>query len=93
MEKTEPIKRSPQLAPLSREHHDGLLFVWKIRQGLQNNTDVLTIADFILWYDEQHLKTHFETEEKLLPPFFPAGDLLFSRCNRNMRRSAGCFRR
>ena len=25
-----PIKRSEQLAPLSRDHHEGLLFVWKI---------------------------------------------------------------
>ena len=29
-----PIKRSKQLAPLSREHHDGLMYVWKIREVL-----------------------------------------------------------
>ena len=33
-----PIKRSKQLSPLSREHHDGLLFAWKIRQGFENGT-------------------------------------------------------
>ena len=36
MEEIKPLKRSKELAPLSREHHDGLLFAWKIKQGLAN---------------------------------------------------------
>ena len=40
MEEIKPLKRSKELAPLSREHHDGLLFAWKIKQGLANGTPI-----------------------------------------------------
>ena len=36
---TKPLKRNPNLVPLSREHHYGLLFCWKLKQGLANGTD------------------------------------------------------
>ena len=72
MEKIKPIKRSPQLAPLSREHHDGLLFAWKIRQGLKNNTPSSTLRRYTIWYWKYHTKTHFFQEEKILLPYMPA---------------------
>ena len=71
MEKGQPIKRSPQLAPLSREHHDALLYVWKIRQGLKNNTPVNTLRRFTLWYWKEHTRPHFFQEEKILLPYIP----------------------
>jgi hemerythrin-like domain-containing protein len=71
-EKSGPIKRSTQLAPLSREHHDGLLFVWKIKQGLQNNTSIDTLCKYSLWYWRHHIKPHFYQEEKILIPCMPA---------------------
>ncbi len=64
-----PIKRSEQLAPLSREHHDGLLFCWKIRQGLGNGTPVSTLQEFVLWYWRSHLQHHFKQEESILLPY------------------------
>ena len=73
---TPPIKRSEQLAPLSREHHDGLLFAWKIRQGLKNGTDLSTIGRFVQWYWQAHLQHHFEQEEAAFVPAIPAGDVL-----------------
>ena len=72
-EDPQPIKRSPQLAPLSREHHDGLLFAWKIKQGIANRTSAETMAACAKWYWRNHIKPHFFQEEKILMPYMPAG--------------------
>lgn len=78
-EEIQPIKRSPQLAPLSREHHEGLLLVWKILQGLKYNVDPVRIQKYILWYWESHIKPHFYQEEKILQPYFPPENELLKR--------------
>ncbi|HEX7902494.1 MAG TPA: hypothetical protein VF487_01350 [Chitinophagaceae bacterium] len=70
MEK-KPIKRSPQLAPLSREHHEALLFVWKIRQGLKFEVSCDKLREFTLWFWKGHIKQHFFQEEKILLPYLP----------------------
>jgi hemerythrin-like domain-containing protein len=69
----QPIKRSPQLAPLSREHHEALLFIWKIRQGLKNGASIDKLRAYSLWYWKEHIKAHFFQEEKILLPYMPAG--------------------
>lgn len=66
MEEMKPIKRSKELAPLSREHHDGLLFAWKIKQGLANDTPLQTLANYTRWYWNNHLEFHFNSEENVL---------------------------
>jgi hemerythrin-like domain-containing protein len=71
-EETKPIKRSVQLAPLSREHHDGLLFAWKIKQGLENNTPLELLRKYSMWYWRHHIKPHFYQEEKILLAHLPA---------------------
>ena len=71
---TKPLKRSKELAPLSREHHDGLLFVWKIRQGLNNNTPLDTLRNYTIWFWTNHIKPHFADEEKVLVQFLPANN-------------------
>ena len=76
---TAPIKRSKQLAPLSREHHEGLLFAWKISQGLANHTALDTLRSFVLWYWKHHIKPHFYQEEKILSPHMPPGHPLLVR--------------
>ncbi len=63
-----PIKRSSELAPLSREHHEGLLFVWKIRQGLLLQIDHERLARFVQWFYTVIIVPHFEIEEKVLIP-------------------------
>lgn len=72
MSEIKPIKRSVQLQPLSREHHEGLLFVWKIRQGLSNKTPLEKLKNYTGWYWRHHIRPHFFQEEKLLMPFMPA---------------------
>jgi hemerythrin-like domain-containing protein len=71
MNETTPIKRSEELQPLSREHHDGLLFVWKLRQGLKKGISNERLRDFGNWYWKHHIRGHFYQEEVLLLPFFP----------------------
>lgn len=76
MEEIKPIKRSKELAPLSREHHDGLLYAWKIKQGLANGTPVETLCNYTRWFWSNHIKPHFKDEEKVLVKFLPAGNPL-----------------
>ena len=76
MEEIKPIKRSKELAPLSREHHDGLLYAWKIKQGLANGTPVETLCNYTRWFWSNHIKPHFKDEEKVLIKFLPAGNPL-----------------
>ena len=81
-EEVKPIKRSVELAPLSREHHDGLLFVWKLKEGLKKNVSVERLRKFTFWFWQQHIKPHFYQEEKILSPHLSATDPLLTRMNR-----------
>ena len=71
-----PIKRSKSLVPLSKDHHEGLLIVWKIRQGQKNHVTEKRIADFVSHAFTKHLQPHFLEEEELLFSKLPAGDEL-----------------
>jgi hypothetical protein len=64
-----PIKRSIELTPLSREHHEGLLFSWKIKQGLEKNIETTRISAFVGWFWKEELCQHFNKEEDILLPF------------------------
>jgi len=79
MENAKPIKRSEQLAPLSREHHDGLLFAWKIRQGIANHTPLEQMRNYAMWFWRNHIKPHFFQEEKILLPHLPQDNSLRQR--------------
>ena len=76
MEEIKPLKRSKELAPLSREHHDGLLFAWKIKQGLANGTLIETLCNYTRWFWSNHIKPHFKEEEKVLVKFLPEDNAL-----------------
>ena len=79
METRQPLKRSKELSPLSREHHDGLQFVWKIRQGLANKTALGRLKDFTIFYWQQHVKPHFFHEEQVLSKFIPEDNKLLKQ--------------
>ena len=74
-----PIKRSTQLAPLSREHHEGLLFAWKLRQGIAKNIEPMRMISFVQWFWHQHLNLHFKKEELFLPPVLSTGHPLMQQ--------------
>lgn len=71
-----PIKRSKNLVQLSKDHHEGLLVVWKIRQGLRNVINNERIAHFVLYAFDTHLEPHFIEEEELLFDKLPDNDQL-----------------
>jgi iron-sulfur cluster repair protein YtfE (RIC family) len=67
-----PIKRHISLQPLSREHHQGLLLSWKIREGLRRKLEPERIKRYVIWFWQQHLLPHFNAEENDLFPLLPA---------------------
>ena len=79
MEDRKPIKRSEQLAPLSREHHEGLLYGWKIKQGISFGTEVKVMADYTSWFWDNHLKQHFMAEEAAFSQKLFANDDMVER--------------
>lgn len=60
------MKRHESIVVFSRDHHFGLLFCWKIRQGLKKNVAPERIQPYINYFWESHLRQHFEEEEKFL---------------------------
>ena len=72
--KIKPTRRSKELAPLSRLHHTGLLFTWKVRQGLSNGTEPDTLRKYVLWTWQHRIKPHFFQEEKILLPYLNTDD-------------------
>ena len=71
-----PIKRHQALVSFSKEHHFGLLLVWKIRQGLANAVSAERISRYVLFFFNEDLKIHFKEEEELLFSKLPAIDTL-----------------
>ena len=59
MKDTNLIKRSKELAPLSPDHHEGLLFVWKIKQGLANKASFETLRNYSFLVLEQSSRLSF----------------------------------
>lgn len=61
------MKRNKNLIPLSREHHYGLLFCWKIQQGIKKGVSYYRIRDYVNFFWKSHLEKHFATEDEALP--------------------------
>ncbi len=78
MEK-KPIKRHKALQPLSRQHHFGLLFSWKLRKGFAKNIDLSRLVAFSKWFYENEIKEHFADEEKYLFPILDSENELIIR--------------
>ncbi|HEY9185860.1 MAG TPA: hemerythrin domain-containing protein [Salegentibacter sp.] len=66
--KNKPIKRHKAIQPLSREHHQGLLLCWKIGKGFEKDIEPERMMNYLAWFWENHLKLHFEIEEKYVFP-------------------------
>lgn len=75
MEKT-PIKRNENIVPLSRDHHHGLLFVWKLRQGIRHGAAPERMAPYVAYFWTDHLAPHFREEEELLFNHAPENELV-----------------
>ena len=65
MEK-KPVKRSEYIVELSRDHHAGLLFSWKIREGIKRKVSADRLLKYLNFFWKGHLNAHFREEEALL---------------------------
>jgi iron-sulfur cluster repair protein YtfE (RIC family) len=71
-----PIKRNQAIVSFSKDHHFGLLLVWKIRQGLKKAVSAERICNYILFFFKTDLKKHFNDEEQLLFCKLPVDDVM-----------------
>ena len=71
-----PIKRHQALVSFSKDHHFGLLLVWKIRQGLAKAVNNERISNYVLFFFKEDLEKHFKEEEQLLFCKLPSDDVL-----------------
>ena len=71
-----PLKRHPAIVSFSKDHHFGLLLVWKIRQGLNKAVDPERISNYVCFFFKEDLKKHFIEEEQLLFCKLPVDDIL-----------------
>jgi hemerythrin-like domain-containing protein len=58
------MKRNQNLIELSRDHHQGLLLGWKIKQGFKYQVPLDEIKKYIVYFAKEALFPHFEEEEK-----------------------------
>ena len=73
---TTPIKRNKHLAWLSRDHHDGLLIVWKVRQGIKHAIAADRIVSYVCHAFVYDLEPHFREEEAVVFIQLPSDDAL-----------------
>lgn len=76
MKEQPPIKRHPAIVQFSRDHHFGLLLVWKIKQGLRNDVDAKRISSYVQFFFTEDLQNHFKEEEEELFSKLPPDDTL-----------------
>jgi hemerythrin-like domain-containing protein len=74
-----PLKRHEALVSYSREHHNGLLLVWKLRTGQKKGVAPDRMAAYIGFAYEGELKNHFQDEESFLAPMLSNGHPLLLR--------------
>lgn len=76
MKDNTPIKRQQAMISFSKDHHFGLLLVWKIRQGLEKGINAERISKYVLFFFKEDLEKHFKDEEELLFCKLPVDDTL-----------------
>ncbi len=61
-----PIKRHQALVTFSKDHHPGLLLVWKISQRPEKAIRAERINKYVVSFFKEDIKKHFKDEEQLL---------------------------
>ena len=74
-----PLKRHRAIVSFSRDHHFGLLLVWKIRQGLKRAINPERISNYVDFVYKEDLEKHFNEEEQLLFSRLEVGDVFRKR--------------
>lgn len=91
MNRTKPLKRSEYLKAISRDHHHGLLFCWKVREGFKRDIPVTRIKRYADWFWQTHLIDHFEIEERYIFPILGNEHELVRRALTEHRRLKRLF--
>lgn len=91
MEHKKPIKRHEALKPLSRQHHFGLLFSWKLRKGFSKNIEVERLQEYAKWFFKEEIQPHFKAEEKYVFPVLGKENELIQRALKDHRRIKRLF--
>ncbi|MDT0295197.1 hemerythrin domain-containing protein [Mesonia ostreae] len=91
MEKPKPIKRHEALQPLSRQHHFGLLFSWKIRKGFAKEVSISRMKAYADWFFEKEIQPHFKLEEEFVFPVLGNDDPLIERALKEHREIKELF--
>ncbi len=86
-----PLERHALLRPVSREHHEGLLFCWQIRRALAEGRDPIAQMQSGVAFYHRHLLPHFAIEEEAVFPVLGAGDPLVKRAISEHRRLTRLF--
>jgi hypothetical protein len=73
------MKRNINLMELSKDHHQVLLLIWKIKQGINNQTPVNKIVDYMVHFSKAALKPYFKEEENDVLIFLNDDDQLKKR--------------
>lgn len=68
------MKRHIALQDYSREHHDELLLVWKIRQGLKNKIPPDRIFNYCNSHFNEVTSLHMKKEEEYILSKLPDDD-------------------
>jgi hemerythrin-like domain-containing protein len=89
---SKPLKRAPELQPLSHDHHHGLQLCWKIRTGFSKQIEPARIKRYADWFFENHLKPHFELEEKYIFTILDKEDELIKKGLTEHRRLKRLFK-
>ena len=63
------MKRNETLQPISRQHKHDLMGCLLLKKGIANRTDPEILKDFTLYYWNNELHPHMQTEEEHLIPF------------------------
>lgn len=87
-----PLKRAPELQPLSHDHHHGLQLCWKIRTGFFRQVEPERIKMYADWFFKSHLKPHFELEEKYIFTILDPENELVKRALADHRRLKRLFK-
>lgn len=75
------IRRTPELRPLSSEHHQALLVAYQLKKGLAGHgetagapKDLPGLVNLARRFEESTFVTHIRAEEDLLGPHLPSPD-------------------
>lgn len=91
MSTSKPLKRDKNLQPFSRDHHHTLLLCWKIRKGFSKDIATERIKKYTDWFYHNHVRNHFELEEKYIFPILGPENKLIKKAVSEHKRLQKLF--